>query len=195
MEYTTASLPDQAGPPAVRALVLRLQQDSQRTILVVPAPTMPSARLVHTLRYYLDRYGLPIEAVTETAVRAILQAQPAVLAGRLVQLPASHFLSGDTAQTFANRDGLIQALRQAGAWVHLLPRLQNWSVVTDQLAFRAVLACAESLHPAGYERLGAPAPLPATPVRRPEDNPNFVDPWLGKRSTWCGVPTAVRREA
>lgn len=35
---------------------------------------------------------------------------------------------------------------------------------------------------------------PRTRVWHPRNHPpDFVDPWLGPRSTWCGVPLAVRR--
>jgi hypothetical protein len=175
--------------------VRRLAQEPQRTILVVPPPAVPSARLVHTVRYYLDRYGLPIEALIETTVRALCQSQPEVLAGRLVRLPARDFLDGTPAQILTDREGLIQALAQAGAWVHLLPRLASWAVLTDQLAFLAVLERGVIVPPPAYDALADPQPLDTAPrrARRPEDNPHFVDPWLGKRSEWRGVPTAVRR--
>ena len=38
------------------------------------------------------------------------------------------------------------------------------------------------------------SPRPRTRERNPLNHPpDFVDPWLGPRSTWCGVPLAVRR--
>ena len=38
------------------------------------------------------------------------------------------------------------------------------------------------------------SPRPRTRAWNPRNHPpDFVDPWLGPRSTWCGVPLAVRR--
>jgi hypothetical protein len=149
-------------------VLTRLQADPQRTVLVLPDPTLPSARLLHTLRYYIERYGLAIEVVTETDVRTLLAAHAAVLPGRLVRLPASHFVSGAPAQVFVDRDSLIQALLAARAWVQLLPRLESWAILTDQLAFLAVLDKGVILPPAGYETWTPPSSttLAKRPFRR-----------------------------
>jgi hypothetical protein len=151
--------------------------------------------LVHTLRYFLDRYGWEMVVLTETESTALLQSQPAVLARRLVRLPTTQRLDGKTVQTLADLVGLSQALTQAGAWVQRLPHLDSWAVITNQLAFSQVLKRGRLEPPPGYERFEAPTPPHPKPVRRPEDNPNFVDPWLGKRSAWHGInrTSIVRR--
>jgi hypothetical protein len=146
----------------------RLRDDPQRTVLVIP-PSVSPKRLPHfptVLRYYIDRYGLAIEVVTETDVPTLLGTTPAVLPDRLIRLPRSHYQDGTPTQVFADRRGLLKRLRAAGVWLHLLPRLLRWSVITDQLAFLAVLERGVIIPPPGFDALQKPPQHTARPGMR-----------------------------
>lgn len=145
-------------------------------ILLCEQPQFPSARLLHTLRWVIARYGLAIAVWPEEDAFLAVYETPEVLADRLVHVPHGLFPAGSQ---------LREEMRQAGVRWNYLPPVANWGFMVDHAAFLAWLAHG--------------TPEPWTPRRQapagtlPEDDATFVDAWLGKRADWHGVPLAVRR--
>jgi hypothetical protein len=100
-------------------------------LLLLEQPQFPSARLLHTLRWVMARYGLDCVVWPEEDAFVAVHTTPDVLTGRLVHVP--HGLFPDGSQ-------LREQLRVAGVRWNYLPPVPDWSVVLHQAAFLAWLA-------------------------------------------------------
>lgn len=127
---------------------------AEREILLLEQPQFPSARLLHTLRWVIARYGLPLDVWTEEEAFLTVHTTPDTLAGRLVHVPAGLFPDGSA---------LRDQFRQAGVRWNYVPSVTDWGFVVQQTAFLAWLAAGTP-----EQRTGpiAPARTPRAAPRR-----------------------------
>lgn len=141
-------------------------------LLLLEQPQFPSARLLHTLRWVIARYGLDLVVWPEEAAFVAVHTAPETLTGRLVHVP--HGL-------FPPDSGLQDHLRQAGVRWNYLPPLPQRPTVDGHV----VDAWETLLQPGALSQwLASGTPTPAA---------GAGDGWLGPRRAWHGVPLTVRR--
>jgi hypothetical protein len=153
-----------------------------------------------------------------TAVRWMLRSQPGTKHHtrlRAARLVGGHIATGALAYEVAwdalheaaqattdNLPNALRTLRDGLTYGHQAPIA---GPQVDQVEATILGVDDEGVLPPAVEAQAATAgaqqpglaPLASSPLshrpRRPEDNPNFVDPWLGPRAQWHGISTGVRR--
>jgi hypothetical protein len=134
-----------------------------REILLLPQPLLPSARLLHTVRWVAQRDHLTVDVWNEEQAFHAAYTAPETLQGVLVHVPHGLFPAGSQLQ---------EQLRLAGVRWSSLPPLPHRTTV-DGLVVEAW----ETLLPPGAlsQWLAQGTPAPWQPPRR--------DP------QWCRIPT------